>query len=106
MLQAREEWLVKSVPMTIHLNIQMMGTFGNVNVDKCEIRNAADLMSDCSERNCPLAYLDNRVGKPPTDWLKRGRCQSMDSDQECQSCVELDRVQDKMNNIDQKEVCI
>ena len=79
---------------------------GNANVDKCEIRNAADLMSDCSERNCPLAYLDNRVGKPPTDWSQLGRCQSMDSDQECQCCVELDRVQDKMNNIDQKEVCI
>ena len=29
---------------------------GNVNVDKYEIRNAADAMSDYSEGNSPLAY--------------------------------------------------
>ena len=34
---------------------------GNVNVDKYEIRNSADVMtrlSDCSEGNSPLSYLD------------------------------------------------
>ena len=31
---------------------------GNVNVDKYEIRNAAEVMSDCSEGNSPLSYLD------------------------------------------------
>ena len=31
---------------------------GNVNVDKYEVRNAADVMSDCSEGNSPLPYLD------------------------------------------------
>ena len=31
---------------------------GNVNVDKYEIRNAADVTSDCSEGNSPLSYLD------------------------------------------------
>ena len=37
----------------------------------CEIRNLCE-MSDCSEGNSVLLYLDNRVGKPPTDW-----CQSV-----------------------------
>ena len=50
---------------------------GNVNVDNCEIRNAADVMSDCSEGNSPLSYLDNSVGKPPTDWCQSGTYQSM-----------------------------
>ena len=76
------------------------------NVDKCEISNAADVVSDCSEGNYPLAYLDNRVGKPPTYWCQCGKCQSMDSGLECQCCLELDRVQEKMNNIDEKEACI
>ena len=29
---------------------------GNVNVGNCEIRNAADVMSDCSEGNAALSY--------------------------------------------------
>ena len=45
MLQAREEWLIKSVPMTMNLYSDDED-IGNVNVDKCEIRNAADVMSD------------------------------------------------------------
>ena len=35
----------------------------------CEIRNLCE-MSDCSEGNSVLLYLDNRVGKPPTNWCQ------------------------------------
>ena len=63
-------------------------------------------MSDGSEGNSPLSYLDSRVGKPPTYWCQCGRCQSLDSGPECQCCVETDRVKEKMDTINQKEVCI
>ena len=53
----RETWLVKSIPVTMNLNIQMMRTL-EINVDKYDIRNSADVMSDCSEGNSPLSYLD------------------------------------------------
>ena len=69
---------------------------GNVNVDKYEIRNSADVRSDCSEGNSPLSYLDlqcwQATNRLVSVWYC-GRYQSIGRSvcQKVQKCHELPR---------------